>query len=304
MPGIYHLPRTGKDAIELNGWTNTVIRAAQVTIIFEELPKTPITMNRCDHVTLVGATLLFAEPSFTQGRIKAVGQDAQGRYFDWQIDAGYPTFDPSKSCFDIVDQHTRLLKVGTGDLGCEKAESPGKGLFRLRGINGQPGSAMVNDWLFTRRPGGGGWVVHLDGLQPLHAAGNHSEMPALRRYLKPAVRAAILTLIVALCPAPNRLAPPRNSLWAAEPMGFILPAPETVPRLSAALGKGAFTTIASPSMAAFSRSSGPKERNLFWKKGAAAPLLSASLSVSPAKVDLLANSPVRACACWKMKAGS
>ena len=147
----------------MNGWINTVIRAARVTIIFEELPKTPITLNRCDHVTLEGATLLFAEPSFTQGRITAVGQDDRGKYFDWQIDAGYPIFDPSKSCFDVVDQHTRLLKFGTGDLGCEKAESPGKGLFRLRGINGQPGSAMVNDWLFTRRPGGGGWIVHLDG---------------------------------------------------------------------------------------------------------------------------------------------
>jgi hypothetical protein len=162
-PGTYHLPRTGRNAIELNSWTNTVIHARQVTILFEELGKTPVTLNRCGHVTLEGATLLFAEPSFTQGRIAAAGQDDRGKYFDWQIDAGYPIFDPAKSCFDVVDQRTRLLKPGTGDLGCEKAESIGKGLFRLRGINGLPGSAAVNDWLFTRRPEGGNWIVHLDG---------------------------------------------------------------------------------------------------------------------------------------------
>jgi len=162
-PGTYRLPRTGKNAIELNGWTNTVIHAGQVTIVFEELGKTPITLNRCDQVTLEGATLRFAEPSFTQGRITAVGQDDRGKYFDWQIDTGYPIFDPAKSFLDVVDQHTRLLKIGTGDLGCERVESLGQGRFRLRGINGLPGSASVNDWLFTRRPGGGSWIVHLDG---------------------------------------------------------------------------------------------------------------------------------------------
>ena len=174
MPGIYRLPRTGKDAIELNGWTNTVIRAARVTIIFEELPKTPITLNRCDHVTLEGATLLFAEPSFTQGRITAMGQDGRGKYLDWQIDAGYPIFDPSKSCFDVVDQHTRLLKFGTGDLGCERGGITRQGPLSVEGHqwpawfrNGQRLALYPSArWRWLDCPP--------RRLQPLHAAGNHS----------------------------------------------------------------------------------------------------------------------------------
>jgi hypothetical protein len=38
-----------------------------------------------------GATLQFAGISFTLGRIKAIGTDARGKYWDMQIDAGYPT---------------------------------------------------------------------------------------------------------------------------------------------------------------------------------------------------------------------
>src|SRR5208337_5004236 len=117
-PGTYRTPPTGKCAISLERWTNVAIHAKGVTLVFEDLKQRPIRLNRCENVTLEGATLLFAEPSFTQGRIKALGKDAQGKYLDWQIDAGYPIFDPVKSCFDVVDQHTRLLKPGTGDLGC------------------------------------------------------------------------------------------------------------------------------------------------------------------------------------------
>ena len=123
----------------------------------------PIRLSRCENVTLEGATLLFAQPSFTQGRIKAIGEDAQGKYLDWQIDAGYPVFDPAKSMLDVVDQNTRLLKTGTGDAGYKSAESRGRGLFRLREPNGLLGSAVVGDWLFTRRPGGGDSIIQLDG---------------------------------------------------------------------------------------------------------------------------------------------
>ena len=63
---------------------------------------------------------------------------------------------------DVVDQKTRLLKTGTGDAGCKSVESLGPGLFRLRQPNGLLGSAAVGDWLFTRRPGGGDSIIHLD----------------------------------------------------------------------------------------------------------------------------------------------
>ena len=142
---------------------NAVIHAKSVTIVFEEISQRPIRLNRCDQVTLEGATLLFAEPSFTQGRVKAIGEDAQGKYLDWQIDAGYPVFDPVKSMLDVVDQNTRLLKTGTGDTGCQSAELLGTGLFRLRKMYGQLGATAVNNWLITRRPDGGSSIIHLDG---------------------------------------------------------------------------------------------------------------------------------------------
>lgn len=162
-PGTYRIPPTGKCALELRNWKHAAIHAAGVTLIFAELGQRPIRLNHCDGVTLEGATLRFAEPSFTQGRVKALGADAQGKYLDWQIDAGYPVFDPRKSCLDVADQNTRLIKTGTGDFDCQSTESLGNGRYRLRQINGGLGSTTVNDWLWTRRPGGGDSIVHLDG---------------------------------------------------------------------------------------------------------------------------------------------
>jgi Right handed beta helix region len=162
-PGVYRIPPAGKCAISLERWKDVTIHAKGVTLVFEELKQRPIRLNRCENVTLEGATLLFAEPSFTQGRIKAIGEDAQGKYLDWQIDAGYPVFDAAKSMLDVVDQKTRLLKTGTGDAGCKGVESLGPSFFRLRQPNGLLGSATVGDWLFTRRPGGGDSIIHLDG---------------------------------------------------------------------------------------------------------------------------------------------
>jgi hypothetical protein len=162
-PGTYRIPPTGKCAIGLEQWQNVTIHARGVTLIFEELDQRPVRLNRCDNVTLEGATLRFGEPSFTQGRVKAIGEDASGKYLDWQIDAGYPVFDPVKSFLDAVDQHTRLLKAGTGDIGCASTESLGPGCFRLRNVNGQLGSTAVNDWLFTRRPDGGSSIIELTG---------------------------------------------------------------------------------------------------------------------------------------------
>ncbi len=162
-PGIYRIPPTRQCAISLEHWTNVTIHAAGVTIVFEELAQRPIRLSRCDNVTFEGATLRFAEPSFTQGRIKAIGEDTQGKFLDWQIDAGYPIFDPVNSMLDVVDQHTRLLKTGTGDAGCKGVVTLGPGLFRLRQLYGLLGSAAVGDWLFTRRPDGGSSIIQLDG---------------------------------------------------------------------------------------------------------------------------------------------
>lgn len=161
--GTYWIPSTGKCAIVMEQWKDAAIHARGVTIIFEELSQRPIRLNHCDNVTLEGATLRFAEPSFTQGRVKALGEDGQGKYLDWQIDAGYPVFDPVKSFLDVVDQHTRLLKAGTGDIDCASTKSLGNGCFRLRKVNGLLGPTATNDWLFTRRPDGGSSIIELVG---------------------------------------------------------------------------------------------------------------------------------------------
>lgn len=162
-PGTYHILTSKNSAIELNHWTNAVLRAPNVTLIFEALDKRPILLEDCEGVTLQGGTFRFAEPSFTQGKITAIGSDDAGKYIDWQVDAGYPIFDISKSFFDVADQQTRLLKTGTGDLHGGEVQSLGNGRFRLHRLGGLPGPAAVGDWLFTRRPGGGNSVIHLDG---------------------------------------------------------------------------------------------------------------------------------------------
>jgi hypothetical protein len=160
--GTYQIPNTGRSVIVLQHWKDATIHAHGVTIVFEGMNEIPFSLNDCENITVEGATLSYAKPWFTQGRIKEIVQDAGGKDIDWQIDAGYPIFDPAKCCFDVVDQHTRLLKPGTGDTGCQSAESIGPGLFRLHRVNGEPGAAAVNDWLFTRLDHGGNPTVHLN----------------------------------------------------------------------------------------------------------------------------------------------
>ncbi|MGA2035817.1 MAG: right-handed parallel beta-helix repeat-containing protein, partial [Thermoguttaceae bacterium] len=122
----------------------------------------PVLLKGCSNVLIEGATLQFAGISCTQGRVKAIGADAKGNYFDWQIDAGYPTdIDPIKSTYNVIDRHTRLLKAGAGDCGAKQAEPLGPGLFRLRQFWGPMSGAAIDDWLVTRAPGGS-TIVHLD----------------------------------------------------------------------------------------------------------------------------------------------
>ena len=153
-PGIYILPahQMPRDSIKLEGWKDTIIRARGVTIICEERTKPALTLDHCENVTLEGAILRFSHPAFTQGRIVGKGSDASGDFFDWQIDAGYSeAFDlPNKCTFNVADQATRQLKIGSGDVGFSSFEPLGKSRFRLRKVNGRPGSAAVNDWLITR----------------------------------------------------------------------------------------------------------------------------------------------------------
>jgi hypothetical protein len=164
-PGTYIVLATGENSIELIGWENTTIRCNDVTIIFEETHYRPVMLNRCSNVTIEDATLQFAGISYTQGKIKEIGKDAVGKYVDWQIDAGYPTdITPARTTYNVIDQHTRLLKVGTGDCGVREATPIGDGRYRLYQMNGQIGNAAVGDWLVCRAPGGTS-IIQLDDSQ-------------------------------------------------------------------------------------------------------------------------------------------
>lgn len=155
LPGVYNLPATGRNGIELTGWKDAAIHAPGVTLIFADPGHRPLLLNRCENVLLEGATLQFSGISFTQGRIQNLGEDARGKFIDWQIDAGYPRdVDPVKSTYNTIDRQTRLLKPGAGDAGAREAEALGPGLFRLRGLHGRLGGAAVGDWLVTRAKGG------------------------------------------------------------------------------------------------------------------------------------------------------
>jgi hypothetical protein len=162
-PGSYDLPPvSGSDTIWLAQWQDATVHATGVTLIFEGLNQRPVHLIRCTNVTWDGGTFRFAHPAFTQGRIVALGSDAQGPYYDWQVDAGYTTkLEESWHCFDIVDQKTRKLKVGTSDWFPASMTPFAEGLFRLHyATNHQPNLA-VKDWLVTRAPAGT-TIVHVD----------------------------------------------------------------------------------------------------------------------------------------------
>ncbi|MGO9108272.1 MAG: right-handed parallel beta-helix repeat-containing protein [Thermoguttaceae bacterium] len=162
-PGTYKLPNADRNGIQLVGWHDATIHAIGVTIIFEDAAHRPVLLKGCSNVLLEGATLQFAGISFTQGRIKAIGADAKGKYCDWQIDAGYPTnIRPNRSTFNVIDRQTRLLKVGTGDCDAREAEALGAGLIRLRQARELLARVAVGDWLVTRALGGSS-IVQLDG---------------------------------------------------------------------------------------------------------------------------------------------
>lgn len=163
-PGTYDVPSQNHgDTIVMDRWSDTTIHADGVALIFEELDHRPLSFRHCSNVIWDGGTLRFVHPSYTQGRIKAIGQEDKGSYCEWEIDAGYPTnIDPVKLWFNTVDQSTRVLKVGAGDWTPRHADITGPGRFRLHyGVNDKPGFA-VNDWLVNRAPGGSS-IAHMDG---------------------------------------------------------------------------------------------------------------------------------------------
>ncbi len=171
-PGTYDLPATDNDTFALVEWSDAKIHADHVTMVFQgrSFAHRPVHLVRCRNVLLEGATLRLAVPAATQGRVKAIGTDETGPYCDWQVDAGYSDqINPVKSMIDVIDQHTRRLKVQTGDFSPASSDSMGPGLFRLRFKRDLP-RFETGDWLFTRIEAGS-VICHVDGCENVTLSG-------------------------------------------------------------------------------------------------------------------------------------
>ena len=152
--GVYMMPDVGHTAITLGGWQNATISAYGVTFILTDLVwgHDGIALNACTNVTFAGGLISQNQVTAYQGRVVAVGTDATGKpYRDWRPDAGYPVPNTNDSHVlfgdvNVVDAHTRLLKVGDGDFYGVKYEQNADGTFRAH----LGGSVAVGDWLVGR----------------------------------------------------------------------------------------------------------------------------------------------------------
>ncbi|MDQ2798974.1 MAG: right-handed parallel beta-helix repeat-containing protein, partial [Armatimonadota bacterium] len=156
-PGLYLLPNVGRAAFRLDGWKDATVSAYGATLIISDLAWTHdvFDLNNCTNVTLEGPTLSQTAVTAYQGRVVAVGKDAAGKATcDFRPDAGYPVPPADPKGFlgggiNVVDAHTRLLKVGVGDFYGVPAEALGDGTFRVH--FSQPTLNFgVGDWLVGR----------------------------------------------------------------------------------------------------------------------------------------------------------
>ena len=153
-PGTYLLPNVGHTAITLDGWKDATVSAYHVTLILTDLAwgHDGFDINHCSHVALEGPTLSQTGLTSYQGRVVAVGKDADGKpYCDWRPDQGYPVPPAHDKAFlggdaNVIDAHTRLLKIGNGDFYGVPYEALGDGTYRAH----MGGHFGVGDWLVGR----------------------------------------------------------------------------------------------------------------------------------------------------------
>ena len=156
-PGLYLLPTVGHSTFVLDGWKDTAIRAYGVTLILTDLAwnHNLFDLHNCAHVTISGPVLSQNVVTAYQGRVIAVGKDDKGSATcDFRPDAGYPVPPADPKGFlggdvNIVDAHTRLLKVGNGDFYGVPGESLGNGTFRVH-FHQAKLNFGVGDWLVGR----------------------------------------------------------------------------------------------------------------------------------------------------------
>lgn len=153
-PGMYLLPAVGHTSLSLHGWDHATLSGTGVTLILTDLAwmHDGIDLDHCTHVTVQGFLLSQSKVTAYQGRVIAQGKDDAGKpYCDWRPDTGYPVPPDTEKGFlggnvNIVDAHTRLLKVGCGDHYGVAAEPQPQGTFRAH----MGGDFRVGDWLVGR----------------------------------------------------------------------------------------------------------------------------------------------------------
>ena len=143
---------------------NVTIEATGVELSFSD-DKDALGFNRCENVTLRGATVHYERPRFSQARILSFGTDAaKGPYYEVQIDAGYPLDADCKSSY-VFEVQARRIKFRTGDMGAKSVEKlDGAGRARIfwprDDVMPPKYNVAVGDYLVCR--GGGSSLLHVD----------------------------------------------------------------------------------------------------------------------------------------------
>ena len=167
-PGVYLLPNVGHSTFQWEGWKDVTLSAYGVTLILTDLAwnHNLFDLRHCADVTIQGGTLSQNQITSYQGRVVAVGTGPDGKATcDWRPDRGYPVPPADARKFpgtaNVVDAHTRRLKVGNGDFGDLPMESVRNGTYRLR-FTQTVLPFGVGDWLVGRY-GDAPFKAFLDG---------------------------------------------------------------------------------------------------------------------------------------------
>jgi len=157
-PGKYTLPGgTDRASLTIRNFKDAVIIGDKVELAMTDL-KDCMVFENCQNVVFRGATVHYAVPHTGQGKILALGSDAEGNYYDVHLDAGYPQDADFKGAY-IIDPVTRHFKPGNWDMTAKSVTplgAPGKVRLRWNGDYGLPKNhwnVAVGDYVVCRGPG-------------------------------------------------------------------------------------------------------------------------------------------------------
>ncbi len=167
-PGTYLVPSSDNDVILLSNWQDATVSAYGATIVTDQQkwPTAAFHLQHCTNVSVEGPLLSQTHVTVYQGKVSAVGTDSSGEFYcDWSPDAGYPQMrlESGKGPeINVIDAHTRRLKMGLGDYYNVKWQSQGGDAFRLTGFGNTAPNISVGDWIVARADGGTAIKVFLE----------------------------------------------------------------------------------------------------------------------------------------------